>query len=251
MRNFFALCFLAGSIALVCSRVQKWVSLETFVGVDLPGCKVLNGRYKYTNSNQEKIVDLVQAGCKGREIESGALFTVYGNKITIPQDLQREPARGTIEDDGNINWNDGQVWLLIPEPTKNPRTFAKPLAKAAEPAKGCTGRNCKCATIGGVYNEIDPNNPDDPNAPTVSYRQMGCSGADLTHGAPFEMKGNKIVLMYGDENEGEVQDDGSILWSNGFIHKPKKGMKIFSSKMKYQGDDAKAVDTQKPPTKEA
>jgi len=246
-RIWFALCTLLCAIVLLCGRYQRnWNKLETLVGVGLPGCKVLNGRYKY--SDDDKVVNLMQAGCRGRDIETGALFTVYGKRITIPQDMQRDPARGTILENGNISWDNGKVWLLVPDPTPNPRKFA-PAAPAApasanpfkaettEKKKKCTGRNCNCASIGGTYEEIDPNNPDDPNKDTVMYRQFGCKGADLTHGAPFTMKGNKIHLIFGDDNEGEVQEDGRIVWANGFIHVPTAGMLMPREHFRYTGGD--------------
>jgi len=186
---------------------------------ELAGCKTITGHYMEisTRKTKKNEIYVFQRGCQGRDVEHGAPFTVFGNTVSLGEN------KGIIQDDNSIAWSNGDKWSVVSEIVATLPPSATHLEQPSDTTEqACDqspGGNCNCENVAGMYEEIDPNNPEKSGS-KIMYRQMGCTGADLTNGAPFTIKKKHIKLMFGGDNEGDVQDDGSILWTNGFIHKP-------------------------------
>jgi len=212
----FALLFF---IFLIFKHSNFWESIETPISADLPGCKIIAGHYQLDfvsgSHTHSQNFYLAQYGCRGRDVDDGTKFSVFGSRVTIPQDDQKT-LRGSIQSNGDILWDDGKRWVL-----KSAEHDGGTVAVMPQTTERVSTRNdSKCLHIGGTYEEV---NEEDQalSGDRITYEQNGCTGADMTHGYPFTVTGNHIQMLFtGTDVSGEVAKDGKIHWSNGFIHKP-------------------------------
>jgi len=209
---FFSAAIFTFILFLFCK--QDFSSEENPLAIELPGstlagCKVITGAYiEHYKGFLSKEVHLAQKGCMGRDIEIGSRFTVYGDTVTMSE------RKGEILADGSIVWPDGQLWTPLTIITTIPKISSTTTSTIAPDAKPCDN-------VSGTYDEYQEANGEVMEKDVMFTQTGGCSGFDYNK-IPFTVAGHTITMNFkGVPTEGQIEADGSIHWSNGFIHKPK------------------------------
>jgi len=186
-------------------NLEKPIALE-LPGSVLAGCKVITGAYvEHFKGFLSKEVHLAQKGCMGRDIEIGSKFTVFGNVVTM------EEKKGEIQPDGSIKWPDGQVW--------SPLGDVKTTSSTPAPAPTSSTTPPPCDNISGYYLETLANG--EQSDKDIFFTQTLCTGFDKNN-IPFTVSAHTVNMNYqGVHTEGQIAPDGTITWSNGYIHTPK------------------------------
>lgn len=225
---FFSVTILILFFGLWQYQKQEFSSEENPLAIELPGstlagCKVITGAYiEHYKGFLSKEVHLAQKGCMGRDIEIGSRFTVYGDTVTMSE------RKGEILKDGRIVWPDGQLWTPLTTSTSTTTTSGISTTTASTAAPNTLA----CDNVSGTYDEYQEANGEVMEKDVMFTQTTGCSGFDYNK-IPFTVAGHTITMNFkGVPTEGQIQADGSIHWSNGFIHKPK----LTIGKMKSASD---------------